>query len=78
MSEKVICSHKGCTKEIDISETSLCGDCGEYFCIPHRDNNIELEDGTLFPICDSCEEAILDSEEWYKDPIDNCIIKILG
>ena len=82
MSEMVTCAHRGCSREVDKSTGTVCGNssygCKEYFCTTHKDNYVELEDGTLLPICDSCEEDMLDSEKWYKDPIDNCIIKILG
>ena len=82
MSEKVICSHRGCCIEVVKSADTVCGNneygCKEYFCAPHRGNHVELEDGTFLPICDSCEEDMLDSQEWYKDPIDNCIVRILG
>ena len=82
MSKTTTCAHNRCNREIGTSKNTLCGNnlygCGEHFCTAHRGNYIELEDGTLLPVCDSCEEGMLDSEDWYKDPIDNCIIKILG
>lgn len=86
MSDTVTCHHIGCKEEVTQTTNNLCGShtgedaysCRKYFCPKHLTAEVELEDGTRISVCDKCEERLLDTEEWYKDPIEECLIKILG
>ena len=90
MSDTVTCSHIGCREEVDPTRYSSCGShhtetlisttdeysCGRYFCPKHLTAMVELEDDTRISVCDKCEDYLIDSDEWYKDPIEECLVKL--
>ena len=86
MSDTVTCHHIGCKEEVTKTTDNLCGghtgedehSCGQVYCSTHLECAMLTNDGQIIYICDKCEERLLDTEEWYKDPIEECLIKILG
>lgn len=81
---KITCNHLGCTNVISTSLLFACGDnqeeteysCGKYFCSDHRKVTVELEDGTLIKVYEKCEDYLIDSGEWYENPVDKILIKL--
>ena len=84
MSDKVTCNHLGCRKEVAQTTENLCGghtgedeySCGQYFCRTHLGTAVLIDDGQIIYVCDKCEDYLIDAGEWYKDPIEECLIKL--
>ena len=83
-STKVVCSHIGCKEEVAATIEFVCGSnneetdysCGNHFCKKHRQTTLLLDDGQSVQICSKCEDYLIDSGEWYEDPIDGCLVKL--
>ena len=81
---KVICNHLGCKEEVEATLEFACGgsteetehSCGNYFCDKHRQASVLLEDGSTIEVCDKCEDYLVDSGEWYKNPVEECLVKL--
>jgi len=82
-----ICDHPHCNVEINRGLSYACGDmhgetefgCEKYFCEEHRSEFVlDPDDGRCIPICAECAEVLLDSEEYYEDEIEGCLVKIKG
>ena len=81
---KVICNHLGCKEELDQTTDSLCGghtgedeySCGEHFCPAHLEAAVLTYDGQIIYVCDRCEDYLIDSGEWYKNPVEECLVKL--
>ncbi len=84
MSEKVICSHIGCREEVKQTKGNTCGgnygedeySCGEHFCPTHLGTAVLTRNDQIIYVCDKCEDYLLGTEEWYKDPIEECLMKL--
>ena len=84
MSEKVICNHLGCREEVKQTKGNTCGgqygedeySCGEHLCPAHLETAVLTYDGQIIYVCDKCADYLLDAEEWYVNPVEECLIKI--
>ena len=80
---KVICNHLGCKEEVAATLEFACGgsqgetedSCGKYFCKKHKQSAVLLDDRIIL-VCDKCEDYLIDSGEWYKDPVEECLVKL--
>ena len=81
---KVICNHLGCSEEVEATLEFACGgsneetshSCGNYFCNEHRQVTVLLDDESTIQVCEKCEDYLIDSGEWYEDPVEQCLVKL--
>ena len=65
------CDHPDCLAEIDRGLSYACGDihgedeysCEKYFCYKHRNEVIEISNGSLKVVCKECYELFQKEED---------------
>lgn len=78
------CEHEGCCKEINRGLSYSCGgmagedeySCNGFFCEEHLLNFVQTYYGDTIMVCDECAKTLLESEEWYEDEAEGCLMRV--
>lgn len=80
----VTCNYIGCREEVQHTKAAACGgnygedeySCDNYFCPTHLGTPVLTRDEQIIYVCDKCEDYLLGTEEWYINPVEECLMKI--